>query len=259
MTTDSSISILRWQAGSGGDTLLSMIIGSNPNLCSNVVWDCTTVEGGTRVTGNIDHENFINLPHLVDIAINSRYNNVSIDQFKNSITKLKLLSKNFMLKSHWYKSSLFNDITIDLVPSTEMLPFVVGALFEKNSEYITNYNLIRAKIKEPAVRKLYDWYNISWDRLYNGVEYSKNQIPVEVLLGGWDMIRDCLGSFDLHLDDCYQAYYTAWLEKNQQYLPSGRYKELVKNCNFDYKDNQLTMIERYCLLAMSREKFTILH
>jgi hypothetical protein len=259
MSIDSNVTILRWLGGEGGDTLLKIIVGSNPELHSNIKWGGTNNVGKTMPIESIDNEIFINLPSAVNIAIGNQCKNVTVNELEHSIIKLKSLSKNFMLKSHWYTSSIFNNITIDLVTSTEMLPFTVGAMVQKNSKNIQNYSQLREKIKDSTMRKSYDLYNISWNRLHNTVEYSDNQIPVEVLVGGWDVLKNKLKEFNLLLDDKYKIYYVDWLDKNQQYLPSDRYKELVNACNFNYADNQLSLTEKYCLLAMSKKKFTILH
>lgn len=258
MSIDSNVTILRWQGGEGGDTLLKMLVGSNPELYSNISWGNITDMGKTTPIEIVSDEIFINLPSVVNIAIGSQYKNVATDDLEQNIRKLKALSKNFMLKSHWYTSSMFDDITIDLITPIEMLPFTVRALIQKTSEYIPNYDQLRAKIKDSMMRDSYDLYNTSWDRLYNKVKYSDNQITVDTLVGGWDVLKNKLKKFNLLLDDKYKLYYEDWLDKNQQYLPSNRYKELVNACNFNYTDDQLSLAEKYCLLAMSKKKFIVL-
>jgi hypothetical protein len=259
MSIDSNVTILRWRGGEGGDTLLNMIIGSTPKLYSNIKWDGINDVGKTIPVENINNKLFINLPGVVSIAIGNQWKNITVNELEHGITQLKSLSKNFMLKSHWYTSSIFNNITIDLVATPKMLPFSVGALVQKNSANVQNYSQLRKKIKDSVILRSYDLYNTSWDRLHNTVEYSDNQITVDTLVSGWDVLKNKLKEFNLSLDDKYKIYYTDWLDKNQQYLPSDRYKEFVNTCNFDYTDNQLSLTEKYCLLAMAKKNFTILH
>ena len=255
-----NITFLRWHGGEGGDTLLKMIIGSNLKLQSNISWEEAVTNGGKTIPiESAINSNFIDLPSIVNIAIGGKHEYVTIDQLNDNVAKLKLLSKNFMLKSHWYQSSIFNDSTIDLVTSSEMLPFVVRANVEKNSKAMQNYSPLREKIKDPALLKAYDLYNVSWSRLHNTFQYSGNQITVDTLLSNWNTLKNKLAEFNLLLDDKYKIYYTNWLDKNQQYLPSNRYKELVNTGNFDYTDSQLSITEKYCLLAMAKKSFTVLH
>lgn len=258
MNMHSNIIILRWRGGEGGDTLLKMLVGSNPNFCSNIQWSGIDVNGKTGLIEDNIKGHFVGLPSAVNIAIGDRHNSVTFDQLVEDISKLRSLPSTCILKSHWYKSSIFNDITIDLVASNEMLPFVVNALIEKNKKTIQNYNDVRSKIKDPNVLKAYDLYSVSWDRIHSTVEYSNNQINVESLLNGWDILKSKLAEFDLLLDDQYKPYYADWMDKNQKYMPSAQYKKLVNTSNFDYKDPHISLTERYCLLAMAKKSFTVL-
>ena len=124
MNIDSNVTILRWHGGEGGDTLLNMIVGSNPNFCSNIKWGGINTNGKTNPIENNVDQKFVNLPSAVNIAIGDRCNSVTAERLVDNIEKLKLLPINCILKSHWYISSIFNPITIDLITSTEMLPFV---------------------------------------------------------------------------------------------------------------------------------------
>lgn len=259
MIIDSNVTILRWRGGEGGDTLLNMIVGSNPNMHSNVAWSDTDLQGKTVPIEITTDHTFAELPNVVNIAIGHRFHQVSLDDLKSSITKLKAVPKIFMLKSHWYTSSMFNDITIDLTTSLELLPFVIHANVHKNNHTAMYCNQLREKIKNPNIRSCYDLYTTCWDRLYNAVEYSDHQINVETMLSGWDRLKEVLGQFGLVLNNKYKDYYNEWLDKNQQYLPSNRYKELVRTSDFSYSDSTLSLAERYCLLAMAKKKFTILH
>ena len=255
-----SVRILRWKGGFGGDTVLRFILKSNPRFKTNVIYDSSnpvTSNGGTKP--NLSHINYENLSCIDKIALDwSVVRTVDPEEFKNSINELNNSIDDYFLKSHYYLSDFFNDMTIDIVADHEALPFCLNAMLNKTKILEWNVNDTIKLIKDPLIRKQYVLYSMAQDYLQNS-NLSANLLAVSDILLSWEHLSASLRKFNIVIDSNLQDTYNYWISKNTGYFPSRRYKDYVKNKNYYFDDESLTIAERYSLLALAKEKFKILN
>ena len=128
---------------------------------------------------------------------------------------------------------------------------------ELNPWYDTEYNNIVKKIKDPVILYKYNCYNLAIDRVSTR-NFDTKQIKLSDILGGWNTFLNSIEHVQLSVLDCFKDYYNNWLEENSVFFPSKEYTNLVETKNYDYTCTNLSLEERYCLLALSGGKFKIL-
>lgn len=256
------ITLLRWKSGAAGDTVLKLVLESNPNLLSQVAY--TKNSNHNRSTVDIKYiENF----KYKEIALMSTsYNKVNETVLLNELHQLNSDNGNcqWLLKTHSYIN--FPYPTIDIVVDQQVLPFAVTACLKKNFQneninlnpwYDTNYNKIVKIIQDPDILYKYNCYNLAIDRISTENSNPK-QIKLIDILSGWDMFLNSIKHVQLNVSDRFKNYYNAWLEENNIFFPSKEYIELIKTEKYDYTCANLSLEERYCLLALAGKKFKIL-
>jgi len=250
-----SITLLRWKAGAGGDTLLKLLLESDPELLSQNRY--LSQQGG-KTMFDVD---YVDSFRYQSIAKMSRVQPAEVDQTKLFQELEQLYQENpaqrWLLKTHCYFDFLYP--IIDIVIDRIMLPFAIQANLTKNSRQknlMPDYHPMIPKIKDPDILYKFDCYNSAVDLLQ--VRYADQQIQLLDLLSGWDQLDLAVSSLGLHLSKDCCGYYLGWLQNNQQFMPSCTFISLVQNANYDYHNTALTTVERYCLLAMAGEKFCLL-
>ena len=167
-------------------------------------------------------------------------------------------SVEWLLKTHCYFDFLYP--VIDITVPHQLMPFVVKAGLYKNSRaknFVPDYHVLASKISDPDLLYKFDCFNYA-QHMLQPKNYSNQQISLKSILGGFSSLKYACSQVKLTLSNSCENYYTQWLEQNQQFIPSAGFVELIQAKNFDYNNTDLCIEERYCLLALSKNKFKIL-
>jgi hypothetical protein len=253
------LTILRWAGGMCGDTVLNLMLLSNPHLrCQNRYLD--SVDASHCVPDMLYVDKFEH--GEIGKMSTKNYSQVDLELLDDQLDLLELSSsingEHWILKSHVYHE--FRYRTIDIIANTTMMPFVINANLVKNSiEYdcIFDYHPMISKIKDPHTLKKFHMFNMAKESLACK-NVSNEQIDLEDILGGWSRLTDSLRRLGFEIDQKYKPMYQSWLDANQTFIPGQQYKQLVIDQNFDHSCPGLSIYEQYCLLALSGNKFKIL-
>jgi hypothetical protein len=251
-----SIKLLRWRSGSGGDTVLKLILDSNPSIHSQNKY--VTIKNGKTL---IDSD-YVKLFKYQQIANMSLKNATDVD-LKSLVGELNSLEQdnpsiNWLLKTHCYYEFPYK--VIDIVVDHTTLPFVINASLSKNSRKnnaIPDYHPMIYKIKDASILYKFDCYNMIAD-IVNNTIVSDQKIFVKDIIGGWGSFKQSLSNVNLYISPQCQTLYNNWFADNQQFMPSQDYTRLVNEQNYDYTNSSLTVVEKYCLLGLLNKKFMVL-
>ena len=251
-----SIKLLRWFSGSGGDTILKILLESNPNLSSQ-----TRYIGLSNSTTEVD----------VDYTNSFEYNQIAKMSLKDAqSTDIPLLmeqlhqleqtdlSKQWLLKTHCYCA--FSQEVIDIVSGESFLPFVIKAGLAKNTRQsgkMIEYTPMSSKIVDPEVLYKFDCYNMITMAL-SVKNISALQLHLNSVFDSWSEFEQSLLNVNLHISQTCRQYYEQWIDSNKQFLPGHNYVSMVTNQDYNYNCKDLSIEERYCLLVLAGEKFRIL-
>jgi hypothetical protein len=255
-----SLTILRWQGGMCGDTVLKLILLSNPHFhCQNQYADSTDTISSRP---NISYARSFEYDQIGKMSMQN-YLDVNLTLLKEQLALLAQSSavngEYWILKSHVYNEQ-FDYRTIDITGHVNTIPFVVNSNLVKKSRVVDKmyeYHPLMPKIKDPDVLNKFHMFNMA-KNLLNFKNVSDEQLHLEDILGGWSRLTDSLRRLGFALDQKYKLLYQSWLEANQAFMPSQYYKQLVTDQNFDYNSQNLSIYERYCLLALSGNNFKVL-
>jgi len=255
-----SLTILRWRGGMCGDTVLKLVLLSNPHLrCQNQYVDSTDLVSSRP---DIKYVSLFEHDQIGKMSLKD-FSKVNLELLKTQLDLLEQSSaisgEQWILKSHVYDEPSKYRI-IDIIANANTMPFVVNANLIKNSsafDKIYAYHPIISKIKDPEILDKFHMFNMAKD-LLSFKNVSHEQLHLEDILGGWDRLSNSLSELGFNVDQNYQPIYQPWLDANKIFMPSQHYQQLVTEQNFDYLCQSLNMYERYCLLALSRNKFKIL-
>lgn len=246
------ITFLRFQPGAAGDTVLKCIIDSQSHIHCQM-----------KYTNNVDGKTEIDEAHLRQFRYN-QISNLSFQYFKTDEAQLKNqlvmlenedINKEWLLKSHYYGELEYP--VIDIIIGKKMLPFVIKSILKKRNTH-PDYLPLITKIKNKKILYQFNCYNYAIDRIATEQTVTNVKcLQLKDILGGWDSFYHSMAAIDIPIDQNCKSYYNQWLESNS-YLPSDLYCAQVDKENFDYRDYRLTVEERYCLMALSGEKFKIL-
>jgi len=250
-----SITMLRWKAGAGGDTVLKLLLESDPGLHSQNKY---LLQKNGKTTLDADYADSFRY-NLIGKMSRGLSHEVDQDQLFYQLDQLNHEdpSKNWLLKTHCYFD--FSYPVIDIVISQTLLPFVIRANLAKNSRQknlMPDYHPMVSKIKDPGILYKFDCYNTAVDLLQ--VKYSAQQLQLQDLLAGWDCFVRAIDMLSLQIDVKCRDYYNTWLQNNQQFIPSSAFVSLVASNNYNYNCKDISIEERYCLLALSKERFQLL-
>lgn len=248
------ITLLRWKSGACGDTILKIVLDSNPTLCSQ-----------NRYVGMNDGKTEIDINYVKNFQYseiaNMSSNMLKVDE-KLLMSQLKELdssdSKSWLLKTHQYIDFLYP--IIDIVIEDELIPFVVKASLTKNSRdnnQVPDYHPLIKKIKDKETLYKFDCFNYAADIIAT-TNISNKTISLKSVLSGWDTFVSSIQSVGLYISPNSKEYYDLWLKQNRMYYPSEEYISSIKNNNFDFKHPNLSIEEKYSMWALLRNKFKIL-
>jgi hypothetical protein len=164
-------------------------------------------------------------------------------------------STNLWIKSHYYDTEHFDNITVDLVVDPKSLPFVVLCNIVKANTTDINFNKLSALITNPVVKTNYALYSVAVNLVSNYKTSSKQQLLVSDLLCDFGTFKTATNNINLDLDFNFYNIYQQWLAKNQQYIPSKHYLTKVVTQDYDFTDSTLNLAERYSLMALAGSKF----
>ena len=211
-----------------------------------------------KTVPDVDWIDFDNLTEVQKIALKQiYYKDINLLLLQSEIQHWQRQPELHWVKSHYYDTDLFNDITIDIVVDDYSLPFVVNANCIKTDTLSTPFNNIVSKIPDETVKLKYTYYCNAVDTLVQ-TNIGWNTILVSELIAGQDQFESVLARQKLNIPSEYFVVYNDWLEKNLPYMPSETYTQKIYNRDYDYNDTKLSLVEKYCLLALSKNKFTIL-
>jgi hypothetical protein len=250
------ITLLRWKSGAAGDTVLRLLLDSDPNLHSQNKY--TTLVDAQSVS-DISYIKSFKYDQIAEMSLMNGHTKLDQHMLFDQLHQLEQSDpqKQWMIKTHAYFDFLYP--VIDIVVDHEQMPFVIKASLTKNSRAknrVPEYHLMTSKISDPEVLYKFDCFNFAKDLIQT--KYCDQQINLKDILGGWSNLVNALHQVNLTVSADCESYYTQWLENNQQFMPSDTFLSLLRCKNFDYDHAGLTIEERYCLLVLSGGKFTIL-
>lgn len=251
-----SIVLLRWKSGAAGDTVLKLLLDSNPNLHSQNKY---TALVGAQSVSDISHIKSFEYDQIAEMSLMNSHIKLDQPMLFDQLRQLEQSDpqKQWMLKTHAYFNFLYP--VIDIVVDHEHMPFVVKASLTKNSRaknVVPEYHPMTSKISDPEILYKFDCFNFAKDLIQ--IKYCDQQINLKEILGGWSNLVKALHRVNLNVSADCESYYNQWLKNNQQFIPSDIFLSLLQCKNFDYGHEGLTIEERYCLLALSGGKFKIL-
>lgn len=251
-----SIKLLRWTSGMAGDTVLKLLLDSDANLQSQNRYIALS-DGQSQIDYNYCKSFKYN--QIAEMSLMHAFDVDPIVLFEQ-LQQLESedINAQWLLKTHYYFDFLYP--VVDITVNAEQMPFVVKAGLHKNSRtknLLPNYHVLASKISDPAILYKFDCFNYAQDLLQTR-NYSADQLRLKHILGGWEDFVTALSKVNLNISAHCQTYYNQWLEENQRFVPGTAYLKLLEQQDFDYNNNKLTIEERYCLLALSKQKFKIL-
>jgi hypothetical protein len=251
-----SIKLLRWTSGMAGDTVLKLLLDSDTNLQSQNKYIALN-DGQSQ----IDYHYCKSFKYN-QIAEMSLMHAFDVDQviLFDQLQQLESddVNAQWLLKTHCYFDFLYP--VVDITVNAEQMPFVIKAGLHKNSRaknLLPNYHVLASKISDPEILYKFDCFNYAQDLLQTR-NYSSDQLNLKDILSGWEDFVTALVKVNLNISAQCQIYYNQWVEENQKFMPTTAYLELIAHQNFDYNNSKLTIEERYCLLALCKQKFKIL-
>jgi hypothetical protein len=245
-----SVNILRWRPGAGGDMILYYKSLCSPGSVINV--DYIGIENG-RTMVDIDKTLARLHSQIVKITEADQFNQVNQQLLLEEIHNIDS-TLDVWLKSHYYDTVLLDSITVDIVASELTIPFMISAGVDKTFNNNIQYNKLMAMIKDPQIRINYALYVLAIEAINNRVS-SQQKIYVDDIINGVDSFMRVTDQVGLHLDFDLRYIYVNWLENNKKYLPSDQYQRMVADKDYDWSDTELSLAERYTLLALSGDKF----
>lgn len=253
-----SVTIFRWKAGSGGDTVMKLILLSNPSILSQIKY----VDRNSKQRSHLDTEfsQKFEYDQITKMA-NPDYLDVDPTLLAQQLDNLEHSdrSQDWLLKSHCYNIKYKQKI-IDIVVSPYWLPFVIAANLFKNARQLgimADYHVMTSKIADPVVLHKFDLFN-SAKNLLEDTPTSNQQLMIDDILNGWPALSAALSNLNIFISAEYQSIYDTWLDCNKCFMPSKLYQSMILDNNLDYKNSELSIAERYCLLALAGQKFKLL-
>jgi len=250
-----SLNILRWKGGFAGDIVLQLVTNSS-TVHTNVKFKSSISDQG-RIQLDFSHLNLNNLQQIDRIALTQPYNSdINPKLLKQEFDHLIASDQAWWIKSHYYQQDFYNEQIIDIVIDHWLLPFAVAANINKTETLTTEFNPLVSKITNPFVQYQYSIYNLAKDFV---CAYSTNRVlQLKQILSGWNELQQTMRQFNIDLDDQSRNLYETWLEINKKYFPTASYQQCLQTRNYDIDQRGLTLIEKYCLLALSNCKFQLL-
>lgn len=239
-----------------GDTVLKIALDSDAQLQSQNRYT-NLINGQSQ----IDYEFCRSFEYalIADMSLMSAFE-VDQSQLFEQLQQLAQANPHtqWLLKTHCYYDFAYP--VIDIVIDPVHMPFVVKAGLYKNSRaknLLPDYHVLISKITDPKVLYKFDCFNYAQD-LVRPRPVSSRQISLQNILGGWQQFKQALAKVDLPCADHCEPYYTSWLDQNTQFMPSSLFADLVQQKDYDHTVQDLSIEEKYSMLALSGHKFKVL-
>ena len=257
--------MLRWQGGQAGDILMH-VIAQNKKVYLNFN-PIEVSQSGQLVGEPIKDSRYPVLTNLPYVQVDPVQKHTPIDynQLRNDILQVKKDYEHFVIRFFVHDKTFDQNVkdivaVFDIGCDMNFLPFVIEAGTKKLNDVHKGYdkeilNKISSKLTTHQKHQ-FNIYNTAVgiiDRLQNkdyNFIFNTNDI-----FGNTKLIQSKLQEFNLDFDN---NGYKHWKDINQQFLPSQIYQTYIKNQTYLYNDNQLSLVEKYVLLALSKEKFQFL-
>lgn len=248
------VTILRWKGGSGGDMVLRGLCSRQQVLNAKL--------GKILDSGKIDVDfttiDYKNLSEIQKIALRPQFHDaINLRKLQAEIAAYNNRSEMVWIKSHYYQTDIFNYLTIDIMVDERSLPFVVNSNWTKTDSSWLAFNDVVSKITDADIRKKYTFYCVAQD-IVNQDHLSDRRLVVSDIIGGQQKFSSALADLQLQIDQTYFEQYLQWLHANAAYLPSQIYEDQVIAGDYRLDHPGLTLVEKYCLLVLSKQKFRVL-
>ena len=257
--------MLRWTGGQAGDILMH-VIAQNKKVYLNFN-PIEVSQAGQLIGEPIKDARYPVLTNLPYVEFNPVQKHTPIDynQLRNDILQIKKDYEHFVIRFFVHDKTFDQNVkdivnVFDLGCDTNFIPFVIQARVKKlsysNYEYDKEvpYNIL-SKMTE-LQKHQFDIYNNAVGLIERLRSKDYNFIfDTNDIFGNTKLIQSKLQEFNLDFDN---DGYEQWKDINQQFLPSQIYQTYIKNQTYLYNDNQLSLVEKYVLLALSKEKFQFL-
>lgn len=251
-----TIRMLRWRCGSGGDTVMKILLESDQTLHSQnryvrlsddrteIDFEYVSTFAYKEIANmSLGHANFLDLRKLLS----------ELEQLEHEDAE-----KKWLLKTHYYYPLKYP--VIDIAIMDHLLPFVIKACLSKNTRRngrLTQYHVMEPRIPDPEILYKFDCYNFAKDAVKNNI-LGDQSIQLGTILAGWDSFKKELESLHFNVDVKCRDYYERWLQSNKKFFPSAQYVALVSQKNYDYGEPSLSIEEKYCLLVLTGQRFRLL-
>ena len=249
-----TVTILRWVAGAGGDTVIRLCQDHDQNIISD--FDYTGAISAEGATPNQKSQKILSaFPELMGLDHLDSY--VDYELALERIQSLAAKSQRFLFKTHCYRSgfTLFRDYTVDITTEPEDYPFIVQALITKNWP-----NGVRCPINYTVNTQdehlAASYYTMTQRQILARPYYNPRQLPFRHILAGFDQLKTTLRLLGFDISN--RAYYDQWRSQQEQYFPSDRYRQYILDQDYNWQDTQLSRVERYCLMALSTTNFRLI-
>ena len=258
--------VLRWLGGSGGDTLLYTLKKQN-KLYTNVYFPSEDLSDKDKT--------------IIEVSTDKEYptfdnaENYDADPFIIDLKSLSKKTKSFIIKQHFAGEDLdrkMKDVAeiLNVGFTLEFLPFVVKANFHKThtvkkrdhpekTHLDETLKKINSKLTPAQADSLTIW-NLVIDNknIMEKFKLPESPVMLDNFFHDPASIEKCFKDkgFNLNLGT---EYFRNWKNRNSDLLPSAEYQTYLKNQNYNFKDKELDIVERYVFLALSGKKFQFLH
>jgi hypothetical protein len=257
--------MLRWTGGQAGDILMH-VISQNKKVYLNFN-PIEVSQSGQLIGEPIRDPRYpvlTNLP-LVVFAPGQKKTPIDYNQLRNDILQIKKDYEHFVIRCEVHDKTFDQNVkdiidVFDIGCNTNFLPFVIEAVIKKLNHHKHIYDdktLGKISYKMTALQK--HQFSIYY-RAVGLIQKLQNKdynfiFNTNDIFGNTELVQSKLKEFNLDFDN---NGYKHWKDINQQFLPSQIYQTYIKNQTYLYKNNQLSLVEKYVLLALSKEKFQFL-
>jgi hypothetical protein len=110
-------------------------------------------------------------------------------------------------------------------------------------------------LESVEMRVAMSWYIIARRQIAYKMLYSSKQIKLEDVLSNYESCKSAMTKVGFDINN--KEYYLSWYKKQKMFLPSAQYVNYVTN-NYNWRDTQLSLVERYCLQSLDNVEFEFL-
>jgi hypothetical protein len=260
-----TVQLLRWPSGSGGDTVLKILLDSNSELQSNIKFKELTESGRTTTEFT---ELITQYPELANLSgrMSDYEDKETLNRITETLKKLSAEKTDYIFRCHGFIPEFEKFDIIDIKPTKTYFSFIIQShmakrMFRSENDGVNNLHIhLRHNDKYQQESLDYETYCVAVQHLKN-IEQARspNCLLVDTLLSNWINLKYKLSDLGFTVRDQCKPYYTSWLDQNTNYISSPKYRYYIGTQDYNYHDTSLNRIERYCLLALTGDHFQILN